>query len=73
MELNESEHIGLCTICQTVHISEQGFNENHVCENCGEPAVQSINTLSDIANDYKRLKEEYNKLVEEGVGLGDYD
>ena len=64
MKPNEADHVGICTICQTVHVTNSSFLSNRECENCGSKSVYSINEVSDIVNDYFSLKGEYDDLVE---------
>ena len=73
MDTEEAEHIGLCTICQTVHFNGEGYRCATECMNCKEVAVLSLTAISDIVNDYKRLQQDYDKLVEEGMSLDEYD
>ena len=62
MNPNEADHIGFCTICQTVHIKENSLT-NRVCDNCGETAVVSLNQASDIINAYEALNKENELLL----------
>lgn len=56
------KNIGICTICSTLHLDYDGFDENRKCIECGEHSVFSITELLDITNDYKQLKHDFYLL-----------
>jgi hypothetical protein len=64
--------IGVCTICGTVHLDDEGFAENRGCRECGEWSVYSVVEMRDIVNDWKELKIAYEELVSIVDG-NDYD
>lgn len=64
MNTTESNLIGMCTVCQTVHVSTNGFQHNRECENCGEASVYSLNEISDIVNDYFVLKADWDTMMD---------
>ena len=56
---------GMCSICGHFHVNEDGFDEDRVCRNCGEWSVYSVLEYRDIVEDWKRLKKEFNTLLNE--------
>jgi hypothetical protein len=65
MNTTESNVIGMCTVCQTIHVSDKGFSNGRECENCGEESVYSLNEISDIVNDYFVLKADWDTMMEQ--------
>lgn len=65
LKTEQAEQIGICTVCQTINVLDDTVVQNRICDDCGEASIKTIIELSDIANDYKALKTDYNKLLSE--------
>lgn len=72
MNINEDRMFGFCTICQTLHYSDEDIEDGSVCTNCGSHSVYSIVAASDRINDYERLVADYKSLAQ-SMDLGEYD
>lgn len=68
MKHSQQRTLGICASCGTIHVEENGFEENRGCRDCGEWLVYSIMEYRDIAIDWLHLKEEYGHLMQEYNG-----
>lgn len=58
----QDNRVGICAICGTIHVNENGFEEDRLCDECGEGQVYSIVEYRDIAIDWQRQKDEIMEL-----------
>jgi hypothetical protein len=58
------QEVGICAVCGTAHVEEEGFDGNRGCRNCGEWMVYSIIEYRDIVIDWVRLKQEFGDLID---------
>ncbi len=54
--------IGFCSLCATMHHMDEVYHRK--CHNCGETSVYSITEACDVINDYEKLKDDYQTLVD---------
>lgn len=63
---NNNEIIyGVCTTCNTLHVFFTEDDYNKQCVYCRDGIVVLTETLCDIANDYKNIKEELDWALKE--------
>lgn len=65
MNKDNERTLGLCSVCGHIHTNEDGFDEDRACRNCGELSVYTVLEYRDIVEDWKRLKKEFNTLLNE--------
>lgn len=65
---NQDKRVGMCAVCGTVHVSEDGYDDDRGCTNCGEWAVYSMVEYRDICIDWLKQQDEIQDLYAQLAG-----